>query len=138
MGSSGEGVGGGLGRLLGFGGVSLVLTIAGCAESDPVVAEPPPVPVERAALGFIDVRDSVVTPWCSGALIAPDVVLTSARCVEGLHPTQIRFGIGAATPDGAEGGLFQVDRVLLNSDRGDRVHNLAALILARPIANVTP
>lgn len=114
-----------------------VLTAGGCAESEPIVAEPP-LAVEHAALGYLDVRDAVVTPWCSGVLVAPDVVLTAARCVEKLHPEQVRFGVGAATPAGAQGGLYGVSRILLHRDRADWQHNLAALILQTPIANVPP
>jgi hypothetical protein len=94
--------------------------------------------VDHAALGFIDVYQAIVAPWCSAVLVAPDVVMTAARCVEGIDASRIRFGVGAVTPDGAEGGTFQVRQVIVNPDHAQWQHDLAALVLARPLTNVTP
>ncbi|MEA2699934.1 MAG: hypothetical protein QOI66_4205 [Myxococcales bacterium] len=114
-----------------------VLTI-GCTESEePSGAEPILVP-DHAALGFIDVSNSAVTPWCAATLVAPRVVLTASRCVAGLSPSQIRFGVGSVTPQGAEGGLFPVMKVVLHPQRAKWQHDLAALILETPVPNVTP
>jgi V8-like Glu-specific endopeptidase len=114
-----------------------VLTI-GCTESEePSVAEPVLV-ADHAALGFIDVSNSVVTPWCGATLVAPRVVLTASRCVANLSPSQIRFGVGGVTPQGAEGGLFPVMKVVLHPQRALWQHDLAALILETPVPNVTP
>src|ERR1700733_5723006 len=118
-----------------------VLTV-GCAESEPTSAAAPgtqPVlGVDHAALGFIDVYEAVVAPWCSAVLVAPDVVMTAARCVEGIDASRIRFGVGGVTPDGAEGGMFPVRQVIVNPDHAQWQHDLAALGLATPLTNVDP
>jgi hypothetical protein len=117
--------------------LSLVLTV-GCAESEAPSAEPIAVTViARGALGFLDVRNSAVLPWCSAVLVAPDVVVTAARCVTGLAPSEIKFGVGSVTPEGAEGGLYPVQRIVFHPDHAQWQHDLAALILLGPVPNVS-
>ncbi|HEX3698864.1 MAG TPA: trypsin-like serine protease [Polyangia bacterium] len=129
-------------RLLVGSFVLLAVLTVGCADSEPQSSAAPgtqPVlGVDHAALGFVDVYGAIVDPWCSAVLVAPDVVITVARCVENIDAARIRFGVGAVTPDGAEGGMFQVRLVMVNPDHAQWQHDLAALILARPLTNVTP
>jgi hypothetical protein len=122
-----------------FLGLSLVLTV-GCAESEAPSAEPIAVMtvVPRGALGFLDVSNSAVSPWCAAVLVASDVVITAARCVADLGPSQLRFGVGSVTAEGAEGGLYPVRRIVMHPDHNEWQHDLAALILDHPVLNATP
>lgn len=74
--------------------------------------------------------DSPVVPWCSGALVAPDVVVTSSACAEPGRPAAL--SVGFDTPNrGAEIDVAEV--VGLDSDP-----RVVALILGSPVDDVEP
>ena len=48
---------------------------------------------QQQAIGFLTL-DPAATPFCSGTLIAPNVVLTAFHCIKDRDPTTVQFGIG--------------------------------------------
>jgi len=125
--------------------LAAVLTLAAGAqgasgEAQPVAVPLPPHPT--AAVGVI-LRDGV--GMCTGALIAPDLILTAAHCAEGIgpdgNPARLRFRTGAYP------GLSPVEvpaaRIVLHPlypREGERTgierrtgYDLALLRLAAPI-----
>jgi secreted trypsin-like serine protease len=73
------------------------------------------------------------TGTCTGTLIAPDVVLTAGHCAE-IAPSEIV----ANTTDYGDGGTsIAVERVIAYP-QWQTSFDLAVLVLATPVANVTP
>jgi secreted trypsin-like serine protease len=81
---------------------------------------------------------------CTGTLIAPDVVLTAGHCMFFLGRRLPAFVLGprvaAATPAATE----PVSRVVIHpqfvvrAESGAALHDLALVLLARPVPGVTP
>lgn len=126
--------------------VLLVLLVGGCVDLE--VGSPPEPPPGReptllpdesgSALGYLDVRGSLLVPWCAAVLVAPNVVLTAAHCVRDIVPSQVSFGLGRVTATGPEAGRYQVREIDLHPDRGQWQNNLAALYLEVRVRGVTP
>lgn len=74
--------------------------------------------------------DAFIRPWCSGVLVAPDVVVTAADCVLGVHPS--RLEIGTMIP--GIHGEHAVDQIVPLT----RDPRIAALVLEEPIEGVEP
>lgn len=75
-------------------------------------------------------RDSLWGPVCGATLIAPDVVITAAHCVDGPpHVQGVRIN-----------GEERVARAVISNREYVRFvgHDLAALVLEAPITSVTP
>lgn len=124
-----------------------VVWVCGCAESERLPeGEPGRLPAllpadSQPALGFLSVSNSLVVPWCAAVLVAPNVVVTAAHCVEDLWPSRVSFGLGRVTADGAEGGMYQVRDFIFHPEhtkRGPWQRNLAALVLEQPVRGITP
>lgn len=85
-----------------------------------------------ASAGWIDRLDGPITPWCGAVLVAPDVAMTSARCVVGLDPELLAVGFG-----GTRDRAYAIADVLL-SDSTEPEHALAAVRLAEAVPDVVP
>ena len=70
---------------------------------------------------------------CTGTLIAPDLVLTAGHCVE-LMPSEIV----ANTADYGHGGTSVPVRSVIAYPQWQGSYDLALLVLASPVPNVTP
>lgn len=84
---------------------------------------------------WLDRADSPITPWCAAVLVAPDVVVTAARCIDSPSTSHLRVGFGdIATP------AYAVAEIVLQDDSTDPHpdHALAALRLAGPVQDVAP
>lgn len=99
------------------------------APSDPV----PPRSLPIAAAGWLDHEDSPITPWCSAVLIAPDVAVSAARCIEGWDADWFRVGFGDT---GSK--AYAIDDVLVQDDATDPDHALVAMQLETPVTGVDP
>lgn len=84
---------------------------------------------------WLDRADSPITPWCAAVLVAPDVVVTAARCIDSPSTSHLRVGFGdIAAP------AYAVAEIVLQDDSTDPHpdHGLAALRLAGPVQGVAP
>jgi hypothetical protein len=84
---------------------------------------------------WLDRADSPISPWCAAVLVAPDVVVTAARCIDSPITSHLRVGFGdIATP------AYAVAEIVLQDDSMDPLpdHGLAALRLAGPVHDVAP
>lgn len=117
----------------------LVLALAALL-SHQAAAEGGTAPHPTAAVGVI-LRGGVAV--CTGALIAPDLVVTAAHCLdaEGSDPTRIRFRTGAYPGSAAvEGGAVRIVRHPLYPGAGESApvdrragYDLALVRLAAPV-----
>jgi hypothetical protein len=92
-----------------------------------------PATTELAASGWIELADSPIVPWCGAVLVAPDVAITSARCVLGYDAGFLEVGFGQV---GATKKVA-VDRVELQRDVAPELA-LAALQLSEPVVGAHP
>ncbi len=108
----------------------------GLAETAPGAPAPAPAPdrwLPLAASGWIDHEDSPITPWCGVVLIAPDVVVTAARCLGGYDRRDFAVGFGAVGSKHLE-----IDEALEQQDARNPDHALVALRLAGPVDGIEP
>ncbi|MBC8068995.1 MAG: hypothetical protein IAG13_11735 [Deltaproteobacteria bacterium] len=99
------------------------------AELDTVA----PAATELVASGWLELADSPIVPWCGAVLVAPDVAITSARCVLGYDAgfLEVGFGqVGAAKTVG-------VERMEIQRDVEPELA-LAALQLSAPVVGADP
>jgi hypothetical protein len=112
---------------------------AGCGgESDPEATRTVTEPVTSGALDPGDpavVRIEGGLAPCSGTLIATDVVLTAAHCVE-LPPTTVFFGSDAAAAGDRVGVIAHVAHPAFEAIRVE--NDVALLLLERPPSAATP
>lgn len=95
---------------------------------------------QHAAAGFVAVSGSPILPWCTAVLIAPDVAVTAADCVQGVLEPDLRFGVGptdAGSSDEDAPGVAVLE-VLLHPRAHEAAHALAALRLAKAVDGVEP
>lgn len=91
-------------------------------------------PLLHPAAGWLDHHESPIQPWCGAVLVAPDVAMTSARCVDGWDHSFLSFGLGAA---GSE--AYEIESIVVEEDDAvPREQALAAVRLAAPITGVAP
>ena len=96
---------------------------------------------QHAAAGFVAVEGSPILPWCTAVLIAPDVAVTAAGCIEGVLEPDLRFAIGPTDRAGAmetSAPGVGVLEVIRHPRAHEPAHALAALRLARAIDDVEP
>ncbi len=106
-------------------------------ESALVTAALPGGPSRAVALpaaGWLELEDSPIVPWCGATLVAPDVVVTAAWCVDGWHPSHLGVGFDALSDR-----RFAIDEVVIEADpeiAGEEA--LAALRLREPVRGLVP
>ncbi len=103
--------------------------------SDPVHAA---LSVPHAAAGYLEVQGSPILPWCAAVLVAPDVVVTAAQCLQGAPMHELRFGVGSTETLADGRGAIDVVDVLPHPQVDEPRHALVALALAEPVVGVTP
>lgn len=96
-------------------------------KSPPAGAQSLQTPRVGASAVRVMLDGSVISPWCSGVLVAPDVVLTATSCVEGRGGH--RLSTGSTT-----GEVVGVDSV----ETLHRDERLSALVLETPPRGVEP
>ncbi|MBA2699440.1 MAG: trypsin-like serine protease [Nocardioidaceae bacterium] len=74
--------------------------------------------------------------YCSGTLISPTVFLTAAHCAEDGERVAITFATAYQKGDRIYRGVFHADP--LYSQRQSNPHDIAVVVLAKPIAGITP
>lgn len=102
-------------------------------------------PTAYPATGALIVFDAKA-PWlaCTGTLIAPDVVLTAAHCMVFLGRRLPGFAltprIADATPETTDPALRVVvhPQFVVQVDGKAALHDLALVLLARPVRGATP
>lgn len=92
------------------------------------------LPVDLAAAGWIELDGSPIRPWCGAVLVAPDVAVTSAACVEGWNSGFLAVGFGQI----GRGTLVRVEQVIVDADAAEPGLALAALQLDAPVRGVDP
>jgi hypothetical protein len=90
-------------------------------------------PMRHPAAAWIDHEGSPILPWCGAVLVAPDVAVTAARCIDGWDRSWLNVGFGAV-----DGAVVPIDEIVVQRDVEPREHALAALRLAEPALGVEP
>jgi hypothetical protein len=93
----------------------------------------PPRSLPIAAAGWLDHEESPITPWCGAVLVAPDVAVTAARCVEGWDIDWFRVGFGDTGTRS-----YAIAEVLEQEDAVDPTQALVALRLDAPVVGIDP
>jgi hypothetical protein len=99
------------------------------ADDEPAAART----LQHPASGWIELESSPVLPWCGAVLVAPDVVVTSASCLDGYHHSFMDVGFGAVATR-----RYGIAEVEIQADVDPREHALAALRLDEPVQGVQP
>jgi hypothetical protein len=72
---------------------------------------------------------------CGATLIAPDVAVTAAHCVEGYAPTSLAYGVGTW----GSGQITYATAIFIHPQYGfSYEHDVAVMILGSPVQGVTP
>ena len=89
--------------------------------------------MRHTASAWIDHADSPIMPWCGAVLVAPDVAVTAARCVEGWDKSWLDVGFG-----GIDSTVHEIAEIVVQRDVEPREHALAALRLVEPVTGIEP
>lgn len=106
---------------------------AGEIAVEATVAVPAARTMRHPASAWIDHVDSPILPWCGAVLVAPDVAVTAARCVDGWDKSYLELGFGAL-----ETTTHEIVEIVVQRDVEPREHALAAVRLAAPVSGVEP
>jgi hypothetical protein len=90
-------------------------------------------PRQQLAVGALLFQEYAWGNGCTGTLVADDVVLTAAHCVQDwygnpIHPSQVRFALGEDALDPV--AVINVDAVAAHPGyQGDAIHDVGVLLL---------
>jgi hypothetical protein len=115
--------------------VGLAMVVSACtahAEGALPSTESNSSALGHPSAGYLEHARSPLVPFCHGVLVAPDVVVTSAVCVEDGW-WELSFGVGEV---GTE--RIPVDEAFIHPLADDPRHGLAALVLERAVRGVEP
>ncbi|MER5973053.1 serine protease [Streptomyces sp. NPDC002055] len=87
--------------------------------------------------------------FCGGSLIAPNVVMTAAHCVEGENPKKLQVAVGRTVLSDSEQGQVRNVRksegpgdsglvVHPRYTKGDAAYDMAFIELAKPVTGIAP
>jgi hypothetical protein len=95
------------------------------------------VPADRSmrhtASAWLDHEDSPIMPWCGAVLVAPDVAMTAARCVDGWDKSYLNIGFGSLSAT-----AYPIAEIRVQHDAVDRQTALAAIRLEEPVRGIDP
>jgi len=103
------------------------------AGEDAEVARPADRHMLHPASAWLDHAESPIMPWCGAVLVAPDVAVTAARCVDGWDKSYLDLGFG-----GIESTVYEIAEIVVQREVEPREHALAAVRLAQPVRGVDP
>lgn len=83
------------------------------------------------AAAYVVLEDALIEPWCSGVLVAPDIVLTTSACVGQWTEWPLNVGFGVPNVDAVEYAVARAQ--VLQADP-----RLAALVLRDPVEDIEP
>lgn len=139
---------------------ALSLSLAACGSQDEYLldleglsatnlaiinGEPPDAPEHQAVVSLHAVRGKsvYVSPFCSGTLIRPDVVLTAAHCLAGKKAAGVRVYVGDNPIAEYQAGTLTfktVSALTVHPQYNSRTitNDIALMRLSAPVAGVTP
>lgn len=95
-----------------------------------------------AAIGYADSSGTFLwdNQFCDGGLVAPDLVLTTAHCVEGTTPEELAVVVGRNVMSSDQGQVRSIAAVIVNPDYNpdNAANDLAVLRLSQPVVGITP
>lgn len=96
------------------------------------------------AVGYL-IRDDDEVPYCTATLVASDVAVTAAHCLDQQDGKPLAFGLGTvdvgeriAVTAGLSHPVWDPGKAAANSGPREWLHDVAVLRLAAPVAGVTP
>jgi hypothetical protein len=97
------------------------------------VDDPADRTMRHPAAAWLDHEDSPIMPWCGAVLVAPDVAVTAARCVEGWDRSYLGLGFGPT-----DSTVHEIAEIVVQREVEPREHALAAVRLVDAVRDVDP
>lgn len=105
---------------------------------------PPNAPEHQAVVSLHTLsrggRYVSVSPFCSGTLIAEDIVLTAGHCLEGTAASKVAIYVGDDPSVDLVGNIYAVSEVMVHPSYDSRTirNDIALMRLATQVTSVTP